>query len=205
MFIVVTGLDGSGTSTIANELSKLDEGSIVLKTPSAEYAERELIDEKVKGTSCVGHFLYYLSSTVFMSDYIKQNIDFSKNNVYCVRYLIDTVVSNRVAGIDVDLDYNIYGNELLQPDLTLFVGLDEELRQERISNRGKSKLDKVLDNNDVRQRFLEEFKLLLPDETIYIDNSLPLDENVTKVYKEIKEYQEESSKPKVLSYRKKYK
>lgn len=56
MFIVITGLDGSGTSTIAKELSKLDEGSVVLKTPSAEYAGRDLIDSQVKGVSNVGHF-----------------------------------------------------------------------------------------------------------------------------------------------------
>lgn len=38
MFIVITGLDGSGTSTIARSLHNLDIGSYLLKTPSVEFS-----------------------------------------------------------------------------------------------------------------------------------------------------------------------
>ena len=31
MFIVITGLDGSGTSTVAKELNKMDNESVLLK------------------------------------------------------------------------------------------------------------------------------------------------------------------------------
>ena len=120
-----------------------------------------------------------------MSDYIKENFDYKNNDVYCVRYLIDTVVSNRVGGVDVDLNYNIYGNELLQPDITIFVSLDEKIRQTRITNRGKSTLDKVLDDDKTRNEFLEQFKKLLPEDTIFVDNSLPLEENIETIYLEI--------------------
>ena len=171
MFIVITGLDGSGTSTIANEISKLDKNSHVLKTPSLEFSDRNSIDEKIKPISKVGHMLYYLSSTVYMSDYIKTYFDITKENVYVVRYLIDTVVSNRVAGIPIELNYNIFGNNLLIPDATIFITLDEKIRQERIDKRGKSVLDKVLDDEKKRQQFLQEFqKHLDPDTTIYVNN-----------------------------------
>ena len=132
MFIVITGLDGSGTSTVAQKLAEKDKDSVLLKTPSEEYGDREKVDSKVRKYSPVGHFLYYLSSTVFMSDYIKANFDYKNNNVYCVRYLIDTFVSNKVAGIPIKYDYNVFGNELLKPDLTIFVGLDEKIRESRI-------------------------------------------------------------------------
>ena len=172
MFIVITGLDGSGTSTIAKSIHELDNGSYLLKTPSKEYSDRESIDKYVKKESKVGHMLYYLSSTVYMSDYIKNNCDYINNNVYLVRYLIDTVVSNRVAGVDINLDYNIYGNQLLVPDLTLFISIDEKIRSVRISDRGKSELDKVLDDDNTRQKFLSEFnKLLIKEKTIFIDNN----------------------------------
>ena len=171
MFIVITGLDGSGTSTIAQELSKLDENSHILKTPSAEYQARDIIDENVKPVSSVGHMLYYLSSTVYMSDFIKKNFDISKENVYVVRYLIDTVVSNRVAGVPIELNYNVYGNNLLVPDVTLFITLDEKIRQARITTRGKSILDKVLDDDRIREQFLTEFRRNLdPKTTIYVNN-----------------------------------
>ena len=192
MLIVITGLDGSGTSTIAKKLSEYDEGSYLLKTPSLEYTDRDNIDKIVRKESKVGHMLYYLSSTVYISDYIKNNIDYKKNNVYVVRYLIDTVVSNRVAGINIDLNYNIYGHEILKPDLTIFVNINEILRSERITNRGKSELDKVLDNTEKRIAFLKEFKILLKNEkVISINNdSIDVDNTVDGLYKKILKYKQ---------------
>ena len=158
MLIVITGLDGSGTSTIAKKLKELDKTAHILKTPSTEYKCRDLVDEKVKDVSPVGHMLYYLSSNVYMSDYIRKNFNIENENVYVIRYLIDTVVSNRVAGVPIELDYNIYGNNILKPDLTLFVSVDEEKRQKRITERGKSILDKVLDDDITREKFIKEFE-----------------------------------------------
>lgn len=191
MFIVFTGLDGSGTSTIAEKLSAKDKNSTLLKTPSAEYKDRDLIDDKVRKYSKLGHFLYYLSSTVYMSDYIKSNLDYKSNNVYCVRYLIDTFVSNKVAGLPIDFNYNILGNELLKPDLTVFVSIEETIRQHRIIERGKSELDKVLDNDYKRMAFLREFEKTLDNsKTYYFDNSSSsketLEEKVDKLYTYIK-------------------
>lgn len=48
MFVVITGLDGSGTSNIANEINKIDKNSYILKTPSSEYSDRDLIDNRSK-------------------------------------------------------------------------------------------------------------------------------------------------------------
>lgn len=171
MFIVVTGLDGSGTSTIAEGLHKVDNNSMLFKTPSLEFSDRDKIDELVRLESPTAHMLYYLSSTVYMSDYIKNHCDIEKNNIYVVRYLIDTVVSNRVAGININLDYNIYDHNILVPDLTLFIYANEDIRQNRINSRGKSTLDKVLDDSDKRKQFLLEYKKLLTENTLYVDNS----------------------------------
>ena len=66
MLIVITRLDGSGTSTIAKKLKELDKTAHILKTPGTKYKCRDLLDEKVKDVSPVGHMLYYLSSNVYM-------------------------------------------------------------------------------------------------------------------------------------------
>jgi thymidylate kinase len=184
MFIVFTGLDGSGTSTIAQKVSEMDKGSILLKTPSSEYRDREIIDAEVRKYSTIGHFLYYLSSTVYMSDYIKANFDHKSKNIYCVRYLIDTYVSNKVAGLPLELDYEILGNKLLEPDLTVFVGIDEAVRETRITRRGKSELDKVLDDSERRKAFLELFRNTLDEKkTYFLDNSgNNLEETVKQLY-----------------------
>lgn len=185
MFIVITGLDGSGTSTVAKELNKIDEGSVVLKTPSIEFSERDQVDTEVRKTSQLAHYLFYLSSVVYMSDKVKKTLDYKNKNVYCVRYLIDTVVSHQVAGLDVELDYSKYG--ILKPDLTIFVSLDENVREQRITERGKSTLDKVLDDSGTRNGFLGRFDDLLDKEkTIFFDNTdKDIKSNILKLYDEI--------------------
>ena len=181
MFIVVTGLDGSGTSTIAKKLHEMDKGSYLFHTPNEIYSNRDKIDLKVREVSQMAHYLYYLSSVAYMSDYIKKNIDYKNNNVYCVRYLIDTIVSHRVAGLDVSLDYEKY--DILKPDMTIFVSLDETIRQERITKRGKSLLDEVLDEEDVRITFLKEFSNLA-QESIVFDNGIGnVEERLLHLYK----------------------
>ena len=190
MFIQITGLDGSGTSSIGEALVRKSSNAVLLKTPSKEYAGREIIDTIVRQDSKTANMLYYLSSTVYISDYIKNHYNLDTTDVYVIRYLIDTVVSNRVSGIPIDLNYNIYGNDLLVPDLTLFVYTNEDIRQTRISSRGKSELDRVLDNSEKRKQFLEEFKKLLEfEKTIQVNNSSPnIDETVEKTYTRILEY-----------------
>ncbi len=170
MFIVITGLDGSGTSTVAKRLHELDTSSLLVHTPSIEYSNRDIIDQNVRNISPLAHYFYYLSSVVYISDYIKNTFDYKKNNVYCVRYLIDTIVSHKAAGLNVELDYEHLA--ILKPDKTIFVKLDESIRQQRITQRGKSILDKVLDDEKKRNKFLELFDSLLSiEDTIYFDNS----------------------------------
>lgn len=180
MFIVITGLDGSGTSTVAELLHEMDKDSILTRTPSAEYSNREYIDGSVREISQKAHYLYYLSSVLYISDKMKKENMYKEKNVYCVRYLIDTVVSHRVSGLDVDLDYDTY--DILKPDLTIFVKLDENLRQKRITERGKSKLDKVLDNEKKREEFNKNFDYFLKLEDnptiVFNNNSSDVEKNV---------------------------
>ena len=185
MFIVITGLDGSGTSTIAEYLSEMDKGSALVRTPSLEYANRDRIDDDVRKTSQLAHYLYYLSSVVYMSDKIRKQYDYKKNNVYCVRYLIDTIVSHNSAGLKVELEYEKYN--ILKPDLTIFIKLKEETRQKRIKERGESQLDKVLNDPKTRNAFHQYFsKYLDSNSTIYFNNdSISVKENVEVLFKEI--------------------
>ncbi len=120
-----------------------------------------------------------------MSEKIKKSYDYKNKNVYCVRYLIDTVVSHQVAGLDVNLDYSKYN--ILKPDLTIFVSANEEIRERRISERGKSILDKILDDTRTRDSFLEKFdKLLDKNRTIFFDNTDEnIELNIMKLYRQI--------------------
>lgn len=173
--------EGVSDAAIVNEKQKMYE---IIKTYGIK------VENNYDIKKAVANMLYYLSSDVYMSDYIRNNLDYKNKNIYLVRYLIDTVVSNRVAGIDMKMDYTIYGNELLVPDLTLFVYTDEQTRQSRITSRGKTELDAVLDDDEKRQMFLTEFKQCLPENTIYVNNSSSdLKETINKIYQNIKNIQ----------------
>lgn len=157
--IVITGLDGSGTSSLADGLSAKDPGSCVFKTPGPPFDHcRAQVDEQVRALSQPAHYLFYLSSVVFASTQIEKQLQ--QGNVYCVRYLIDTVVSHRAAGLDVDLDYDTQLYAIRRPDLTLMVQTAEQARQERISVRGKGFLDRLLDDDSLRNAFRREFDRL---------------------------------------------
>lgn len=167
--IVITGLDGSGTSSLAEQLCKRDPLGMLFKTPDGPFGEtRKLFDGEVTERSQSAHFLFYLASVAYASDRIKEHL--KTHNVYCVRYLIDTVVSHRVAGMNVDLAYEGMGYEIHKPDATFFINIDESVRQDRITARGKSDLDKVLDSPETRSRFLAEFQRF-SDQFHVIDNS----------------------------------
>lgn len=167
--IVITGLDGSGTSSLAEELCKHDPHGVLFKTPDGPFCEvRLLFDSEVRELSQSAHYLFYLASVAYASERIKEQL--KTHNVYCVRYLIDTVVSHRVAGLNVELTYKGMGYDIHMPDTTLFININESVRQDRITLRGKSDLDKVLDNHDTRGRFLSEFQRFA-DQYHVIDNS----------------------------------
>lgn len=189
MFIVITGLDGSGTSSVAELLHSMDKNSIITRTPSFEYSNREQVDNSVREVSQRAHYLYYLSSVVYESDKIKREGNYKENNVYCVRYLIDTVVSHSVAGLDVKLDYETY--DILKPDLTIFVKLNEEIRQKRITERGKSILDKVLDDSKKREQFNKKFDYFLSLENgpiiVFNNDSTDIQKSVKELFETIKE------------------
>ena len=185
MFIVITGLDGSETSTVAENLHKMDKGSLLVRTPSLEYANRDYIDSEVRKTSQLAHYLFYLSSVVYISEKIKRNFDYKNKNVYCVRYLIDTVVSHNAAGLCVELEYERY--DILKPDLTIFIKLNEETRQKRIKERGESQLDKLLNAPERRDAFYYNLsKFLDSSSTVYFDNeNSDVESNVKKLFEEI--------------------
>ena len=157
--IVLTGLDGSGTTSVAKKLSGIDVGSTILSGVNEPYSScREIIDRVIRDNYPIAHYLFYLSANIHASLLAEDALRFG--NVYCVRYLIDTVVSHRVAGLDVRLEYETGLYRILKPDITVFLHIEENLRQERITERGKGFLDTTLDNESFREKFLKEFELL---------------------------------------------
>lgn len=182
-FIVITGLDGSGTTSIGKALAEMDNEGYYLQTPEGVFSENRMqFTQELRGNYPDAHYLYYLTSVVKASNDIKEKL--KTQNVYCVRYLIDTIVSHRAMGLDVDLDYDLGFTCIAKPDLTLFIDIDEGARQQRITERGKSILDKTLDDTGFRMRFKSQFSRLSSHFTI-VDNSATLDSCLFKAKQEV--------------------
>lgn len=186
-FIVITGLDGSGTTSLAKILSGRDPQGVFMHTPDDIFSDiRNVFADKVREYCPSSHYHLYLSSVILASEIIKEKI--KTHNIYCVRYLMDTVVSHRVLGLNVQLEYDLGYYQIIKPDLTIFIDIDEQIRQKRISKRGKGKLDKLLDNDCIRKKFIAEFDRF-SDSLIKIPNSSSFDsllDNALKVLENLK-------------------
>lgn len=159
--IVLTGLDGSGTTTVAEQLHFEDAGSSLFKSPPFPFStNRHDIDEKVYHSSPAAHYLYYLASNVYLTELINAKMQESEGNVYCERYFIDTVVSHRAKDVAADYEYDTQLYAIRKPDYIFYLDVEENERQQRLDARGRGFLDDQLNDEALRQRFLEEFNAL---------------------------------------------
>lgn len=183
--VVITGLDGSGTSTVAEQLHIEDQASSLLKSPPFPFsANRNAIDEKVYDVSPAAHYLYYLASNVYLTEQINQMMSEKDNTIYCVRYFIDTVVSHRAKGVDAAYEYDTELYSIRKPDYIFYLDVDESERQQRLDERGRGFLDDQLNDEDLRKRFVEEFNAL-ESEFIRIPTT---NRNIADIVKEIQSY-----------------
>ena len=160
-FIVITGLDGSGTSTVAEQLHSEDKGSCLMKSPPFPFSSnRHTIDETLYDASPAAHYHYYLSSNIYLSQLVTEKLQASDENIYCVRYFIDTVVTHRAKGVDVAYEHETTNYHIRKPDFIFYLDVEESERQLRLNERGRGFLDEKLNNDELRERFLAEFVAL---------------------------------------------
>lgn len=159
--VVLTGLDGCGSTTVAEQLHFEDAGSALFKSPPFPFStNRHDIDEKVYHASPAAHYLYYLASNVYLTEMINEKMANSDGNVYCERYFIDTVVSHRAKGVNASYEHDTELYNIRKPDYIFYLDVEETERQQRLDARGRGFLDDQLNDEALRQRFLEEFNAL---------------------------------------------
>ncbi len=160
-FIVITGLDGSGTSTVAEALHNEDVGSSLMKSPPFPFStNRNAIDEMVYDKSPAAHYLYYLASNVYLTELVNEKLASSDANIYCIRYFIDTVVSHRAKGVPALYEHETELYNIRKPDVIFYLDCEESERQLRLNERGRGFLDNQLNDDALREKFLQEFGAL---------------------------------------------
>lgn len=177
--LVITGLDGSGITTVSKKLSELLPDSLLIETPQEPFRSfRSIVDSL---PSVEAKYFFYMSANAYASRVASIAMNDGRD-VIMGRYLIDTVVSNRVAGLNVSLEYRTSAFDLVRPDYTFFLKVREDTRIQRIEGRGypESDLDLKLRDVEIRRRFLEEFDKLR-SEFILIDNEGELGDTCRKI------------------------
>lgn len=186
-FIVITGLDGSGTSTVAEALHSKDKGSTLFKSPPFPFSSnRNAIDEMVYEKSPAAHYLYYLASNVYLTELVKDTMEQKDGNIYCIRYFVDTVVSHRAKGIDAKHEYETNLYSIKKPDVIIYLDVEEKERQLRLNERGRGFLDDQLNDEALRNRFLEEFNALESEFVRISTTNRELDEIIEEIQSIIK-------------------
>jgi thymidylate kinase len=181
--IVITGLDGAGKNFVAKHLHALDSHSSLIVTPTTFFLPcRNLIDS-IALTVPSAHYYFYLASVIHASAQIEEML--KKGNVYCVRYLIDTVVYHKALGLPVELEYETKTYKMRRPDLTVFLSVEESVRQERLKSRYKTTLaNQIASAERFREAILREY-LRLRDYFVIVDNSR---RSINDVIAEIREH-----------------
>ena len=183
--VVITGLDGCGTSTVGDQLHFDDPGSSLLKSPPYPFSSnRHDIDEKLFHQSPTAHYLYYLASNVQLTNVINEKMAEHNGNIYCIRHFIDTVVSHRAKGVDAKYEYETELYSIRKPDYIFYLEVEEGERQMRLDARGRGFLDDQLNDEALRQRFVEEFNAL-ESEFIRIQTT---DRELEDIIEEIRSY-----------------
>jgi len=182
--IVVTGIDGSGKDFVAEHLHLSEPKSTLLTSPSEPFLLSRLGVDSFALKIPAAHYFFYLAGNIHTSYMAEKALN--KGHVFCVRYLIDTVVYHRAMGLDVKLEYETALYKIRKPDLVIFLYVDNEsVRQSRLSTRGKITIgDEIVNNSLFRESLIKEY-LSFADEMIIVNNT---DKGITDVIAEIKAY-----------------
>ncbi len=200
MFITFEGPEGSGKTSVANEISRKLEalGYSILRTrepggtPIAEDI-REILLNKKNGVldPRAEALLFAASRRQHLVEKVWPALAEGKI-VICDRFLDSSLAYQggaRGLGVDNVLNINLFATEGRYPDLTLLFDISPENGLARIAknaNREVNRLDleKLEFHKKVRQTFLDLAKRY-SDRYVIIDASLPLDVVVENAYKAI--------------------
>lgn len=184
-FIVLTGLDGCGTTTVAERLHELDLSSTLLKSPPFPFSSnRHTIDEKVFHASPESHYHFYLAANIYLSTVVEKTLQQQQGNIYCQRFFIDTVVSHRAKGVDAQYEYETSTYSIRKPDYIFYLDVSEEERQLRLNERGRGFLDEQLTDETLYNNMVQEFQAL-EEHFIRIDTT---DRSIDDIVADINSY-----------------
>lgn len=200
MFITLEGPEGSGKTSVANEVCRrlIENGFPIIRTrepggtPIAEEIRSVILDKKNTALDPRAEALLYAASRrQHLVEKVWPAIKEGKI-VICDRFVDSSLAyqgGGRGLGVEEVLKINLFATENTFPDLTLLFDIDPEKGLARIaknSNREINRLDleKLEFHKKVRQTFLDLAKIY-HERYVIIDASKPLEQVVEAAYSAI--------------------
>lgn len=181
LFITIHGIDGTGKTTTTDKLTRSFDAAGVrainydlyesekIKNPFSS-AKKRVVNE----TSPSAQLAYYLGSTLFHCSEIEGLLD-EGYSVVKSRYIDDVLAHHAELRVPNTREITKLF-PIVQPDLRVILTLDEELRRERITKRGKSNAkDKEVRSPGSRLDFFENYLLTINSELISIGKAIRID------------------------------
>jgi dTMP kinase len=191
LFIVFEGLDGSGKSTIAKEVSKIINAKTI-KTPPKQFDNiRNALDYYYQDCS-EGSRFFYLSTLFFASNIIKHELK-NNNSIIADRYWMSTCVYND--SIINDKDLKKYSDLLIKPDITFFLNVSKEARLERLMNRvnvTNSDIKSIKNDEKLFIRYMKFFKTIPNKKKYLVNNEQDVCNSIKKILMVVKNVQKKS-------------
>lgn len=173
LFIVLEGIDGSGTTTqidflhrhikdlskyldvlTTHEPWKSDEIKRMLRKDKDAYSDGKKMTE-----------LYIKDRECHVRNLIIPNIQ-KEVIVLCDRYSLSTFSYQGVQGVDFETIKKIHAHTgIIKPDLTFFLDVDYETARKRIEQRGEA-LEKFEKNEEFTRRLIERYRNLTQEENL---------------------------------------
>lgn len=190
-FIVFEGIDGSGKSSVCEEVGKIlaeDGRDVAVTAEPTTDAIGTLIRKGIEGISPETEALLFVADRSHHTQQIRKWMD-DGTTVLCDRYYASTLAyqSAPLDGRSVDMDWLITLNEriTIRPDLTFLMDVSPETGLERVKGRGElSRFEKVGYLRQVRDNYLEIAKR---DGFIVLNAERPIEDTVGDVLRMIRE------------------
>lgn len=132
-FVVFEGLSGSGKTSIAKALAKII-GGIYYSSPTIPFSLiRHEVDKRVDS---LGRAYFYISSLIYLSDKIKNDIKHTP--VVVDKYIYTTLAFNKARGMDFKLEDFAF---LTKPDFVFLLDVKDTVRKIRMNKRGSKDPD----------------------------------------------------------------
>lgn len=151
-FVAIEGLDGIGKSTLVKQLVQVFTGH-AMSTPGEALRDCSKVILDDFSDNELAKALFYAASVTSQGKKARTMADRGEW-VFMDRYWASTVAYAKARGVTDDIEQ--LGNNLIQPDLTVLLHLDEQERLRRLRVRGATEEDKQTLSPCFRQCVLDE-------------------------------------------------